>query len=297
MSSGSEARPPYKGLLWKVIEKDQTYFYLWGVAHSSMPNELVLSNKLNKIFSKTNQLVVELNFEDVKNINSYQLKEDQRLSRMLEETTKNKLNSAMQKIRGSDVDFGTIDKMHPLVIYFALNNFVGLLNRPTGMSSEYPGPDKQLWARANLTTAKIDYLESSLDVFSSWLKECPSIQDNSKLLENSLDILLLDNSAISNVLIKQYNDTSSLKALEYGNLPEFERLEEKTLLEYQSEAIFHKCSVIPRNHLWAKKLVTLKQDNTQALIVVGAAHLVGKGSLIELLKKDGYKVELIEQEE
>jgi uncharacterized protein YbaP (TraB family) len=43
--------------------------------------------------------------------------------------------------------------------------------------------------------------------------------------------------------------------------------------------------------------LSLRTTDMPALIAVGAAYLLGEGSLIELLKKDGYKVEFIEQEE
>jgi uncharacterized protein YbaP (TraB family) len=47
---------------------------------------------------------------------------------------------------------------------------------------------------------------------------------------------------------------------------------------------------LQRNRNWAEKLQEMSKDGEDMLVIVGAGHLVGEGSLIELLKKKGYKV-------
>jgi uncharacterized protein len=45
--------------------------------------------------------------------------------------------------------------------------------------------------------------------------------------------------------------------------------------------------LLSRNRKWAPKIEALLNDDKNYLVIVGAAHLVGRGSVIELLKKDG----------
>jgi uncharacterized protein len=52
----------------------------------------------------------------------------------------------------------------------------------------------------------------------------------------------------------------------------------------------HARLLIERNHAWLAPLDTWLRDGTPTLIVVGAAHLVGADSLIELLRGRGYVV-------
>jgi uncharacterized protein len=45
--------------------------------------------------------------------------------------------------------------------------------------------------------------------------------------------------------------------------------------------------VLSRNRKWVPKIEALLNDDKNYLVIVGTAHLVGRGSVIELLKKDG----------
>ena len=53
----------------------------------------------------------------------------------------------------------------------------------------------------------------------------------------------------------------------------------------------YKKIVIDRNRRWLPDLVKMLEQGEKALVVVGAAHLVGKNGVIELLKQRGYTVE------
>lgn len=45
-----------------------------------------------------------------------------------------------------------------------------------------------------------------------------------------------------------------------------------------------------RNRLWLPRIEDLLREHETVLVVVGAAHLVGEGSLVELLREAGYRV-------
>ena len=45
-----------------------------------------------------------------------------------------------------------------------------------------------------------------------------------------------------------------------------------------------------RNRAWMGKLVDLLDDDDDYLVVVGALHLVGRNSVVDLLRQRGYEV-------
>lgn len=49
-----------------------------------------------------------------------------------------------------------------------------------------------------------------------------------------------------------------------------------------------------RNRNWMAPLETMLAENQENLVVVGAAHLIGDGSVLDLLEKAGYEVERIQ---
>jgi uncharacterized protein YbaP (TraB family) len=50
------------------------------------------------------------------------------------------------------------------------------------------------------------------------------------------------------------------------------------------------CLLIQRNKKWVDEIEVLMRENKNILFVVGAGHLVGPESVVDLLKKRGYKV-------
>jgi uncharacterized protein YbaP (TraB family) len=45
--------------------------------------------------------------------------------------------------------------------------------------------------------------------------------------------------------------------------------------------------LVARNRKWVPKIEALLNDDRNYLVIVGTAHLVGQGSVLDLLKKDG----------
>ncbi|MDB5536582.1 MAG: TraB/GumN family protein [Devosia sp.] len=52
--------------------------------------------------------------------------------------------------------------------------------------------------------------------------------------------------------------------------------------------------IFDRNQTWVAKIDTMLADNEQDLIVVGAGHLMGDGSLVDLLEKSGFSVKRLQ---
>ena len=78
-----------------------------------------------------------------------------------------------------------------------------------------------------------------------------------------------------------------LKAWQSGDSEKLEKL----LNEAMEEApVIYKRLVTERNRRWLSKIEELTRGKENAIIIVGAGHLVGTNGVVELLKKKGYKV-------
>ncbi len=61
--------------------------------------------------------------------------------------------------------------------------------------------------------------------------------------------------------------------------------------EFEAQPKFYKLLLLDRNKNWIVTLEKLLKTDAKALIVVGAAHLVGPDSVINMLRQKGYTVE------
>lgn len=75
----------------------------------------------------------------------------------------------------------------------------------------------------------------------------------------------------------QQGDTQTLDQLVLDSFREYPELKRKLILD--------------RNRAWLPQLEQFLRADKDVLVVVGAGHLVGKDSVLELLKAKGYKVQ------
>lgn len=73
-----------------------------------------------------------------------------------------------------------------------------------------------------------------------------------------------------------------------GDARSFEAIVQEGFIEYPE--IYHRF-IINRNRRWVPVIEKLMNSESDVLVIVGAGHLVGKGNLIELLQKKGYRLQ------
>ncbi len=61
--------------------------------------------------------------------------------------------------------------------------------------------------------------------------------------------------------------------------------------EYKSFPALYRTLVTDRNRHWIPQIEKLLRGNQDCFVIVGALHLVGDGGLLELLRRDGYKID------
>jgi uncharacterized protein YbaP (TraB family) len=87
---------------------------------------------------------------------------------------------------------------------------------------------------------------------------------------------------------EQASMSKLIEAWRSGDAPAVERI---VLKDLQQEPQLYQRLLVERNKNWMPKLEALFTRRTRALVVVGAAHLVGPDGLLAMLKAKGFKVE------
>jgi uncharacterized protein YbaP (TraB family) len=82
--------------------------------------------------------------------------------------------------------------------------------------------------------------------------------------------------------------TEMTDAWKTGDTAALDRLILDAMREYPA---IHKKLLLDRNRAWAAKVEKLLAEGKNVFVVVGAAHLVGKDSLVDLLTKKGLKTQ------
>jgi len=87
---------------------------------------------------------------------------------------------------------------------------------------------------------------------------------------------------------EQASMSKLIEAWRTGDAPAVEKI---VLKDLQQEPQLYQRLLVERNKNWMPKLETLFTRRTRALVVVGAAHLVGPDGLLAMLKAKGFSVE------
>ena len=93
---------------------------------------------------------------------------------------------------------------------------------------------------------------------------------------------------LKDVETEQANTKKLVDAWRTGDVPNVERL---VLSELKQEPLLYQRLLVDRNKNWLPKIEALFSRRGHALVVVGAAHLVGPDGVVEMLKARGYTVE------
>jgi uncharacterized protein len=144
-----------------------------------------------------------------------------------------------------------------------------------GFDSE-SGVEQQLEHRAQAdgkSTVGLETLEEQLGFF-----EALTPDQQAKFLDLVLnDLHTVDSDTQEVVAAWRAGDAAKLAALLSD--------------EYKQFPALYRSLVTDRNKRWEPQLEKLLHDKDNYFVVVGALHLVGDGGLLELLRKDGFKVE------
>jgi uncharacterized protein YbaP (TraB family) len=165
--------------------------------------------------------------------------------------------------------------LNPMKPWFAALTMVAINLQRMGLDPKF-GVDRHLAERAKSSgkpTSGLETLESQLSIFDQLSK-----QEQESMLRETVGELERLNRDINEIVQSWLKgDDNRLMTLLLTGMQEYPDLYEKVLVD--------------RNRRWVGNIEKLVQQGSGAMVVVGAAHLLGKDSVVEMLKAKGYSVE------
>ena len=255
-----------KSLLWEIsgngLSKSS---YLYGTIHMICGNDYFLSDKTKKAFTASDNLVLEVNLSDPKELSAAQKLAYGKdpLSKTLSPEQLNDLDALLQKRTGMTVK--QVDK-------FSLMTVMSLITMKSFGCVDIKSYEMEFIAMAkesNKSVTGFETLQAQMDFLSKAYSDAEMIT----MLQESND----DNTKkmvqnyIQEDLPELYKDITAPKVMN--------EKARKWLLEV-------------RNENWAVKMPDIMKDKS-TFFSVGAAHLLGQQGVINLLRKKGYTVKPI----
>ena len=269
--NGAQAASP----VW-AIHGDHNTVYHAGSVHLLKANDSALPAAFDRAYAGSQTLVMEIDLGKVDQssaaawmLQNGVLPEGKTLHDVVGEARYQRISTEAQRL---GLPLEMLQQFQPWVLGLQLTE---LEYTKEGFDPE-AGVEQQLERRAQSdgkATAGLETLDQQLGFFQTLTAD----QQN-KFLDLTLDDLHEVDSDFRQVIGSwRAGDAAKLAAL----------LSE----EYQKFPALYQLLVTQRNRSWEPQIQRYLHDNHNYFVVVGSLHLVGQGGLLELLRKDGYKVE------
>jgi uncharacterized protein len=260
--------------LWRIQGKKATV-YLLGSVHALQDKDYPLATVIENAFTNSGVVAFETDIGELespalamKMLSKSQLPEGQTLENVLSPEV---YKTFMKHVEESGTPAIMVEKMKPAMAAITLEVFEMMkmgLNPQNGVDKHfYP-----LAKSAGKAIIPLETVEYQLELVTGFSKEEGELLMKSTLKE------------IDNVK----NEFGELvKAWREGDADKLQKLMNEAMAD--SPAIYKRL-LTDRNHNWIPKIKEMVGGDKNAIIIVGAGHLVGKEGVVELLKKDGLKV-------
>jgi uncharacterized protein YbaP (TraB family) len=271
--AASRPSPVAKHMLFRVRGTHGATVYLLGSVHLLSPEAGKLPPEVDSAFAHAKVVAFETSIDSLQG----RAAELMSLAKNAPGTT---LRSALTPAGAAKADsvlkgYGlTVDALAAYKPWFASLVMTQLVIQKAKFQADY-GVDAQINARAHAASKPTTGLESvdfQLHLFDSMT---PAEQEQMLVMSSSPD-----------------SSTSHLLAIKdawlVGNTAALDSMLNRSMAE--APALFNKM-VVERNKSWIPRLDSMLQGTDDALVVVGAAHLVGKQGVLEMLKAKGYSIE------
>lgn len=270
---GQGAQPAEKSFLWRVSEGHATV-HLLGSIHYMKKDAYPLSQAVEDAFGASEVVVFETDIEAL-NEAAVSLLAAGTLSGdlSLADTVSEELYAGVtRRLDDLGMNIAGFRKMKPWMVALSLTSFE--LMRGGYLGSD--GIDSTFSTRAKADGKAREGLESTEFQVSLFAELSP--KESTEFLEYTLDELDAVVPEVDEIVAAwRLGDTKRIEELLADGLKEHPRLFERLVSE--------------RNHRWLPAIEMLLRGERDAMVIVGALHLVGEQGLIELLKAKGYEVE------
>ena len=263
-----------KGCLW-TVDSQSNKIYLLGSLHLLKQDSYPLAAAIEKAYADSRVIVFETDIAALQDpglqakileLGIYPT--DQNLLDNLDGNTRQLLEKKMSLI---GLPLAQFSRFKPWFVALTLTT---LELQRLGYNPQY-GIDVYFFNRANTDGKEISFLEPA--EFQINLLGNMAEQDQNDFLNQTLKDLEVV-SELAGDLVRSWKDG------------EADRLHELLSKSFKNYPHLHDRLLIERNKNWIQKIEGAMQLNKNVLFVVGAGHLVGPESVVDLLKKKGYQV-------
>ncbi|MDZ4691256.1 TraB/GumN family protein [Terricaulis sp.] len=276
VGSCAPAAPASEPALWRITDADSE-IWLYGTVHMLPPDLEWRGPRFEAAFARAEEFVTETDTGEaaVREINRLTqelgaLPADESLSRQLEPNDVGRLQRVAHLL---SLEASTLERQRPWLAALQLSYAATLRagHRPEA------GVEAVLMPEARARGLKLSYLETAAQQIEILASLPPA--DEARFLSQTL----IDIEAGTDAL------TAMDTAWARGDVEELARV-----LEPQWRDVgpgIHEAIILERNRAWADEVARRLDGSGRIFIAVGAAHLVGDDSVVDLLRARGIAVE------
>ena len=269
------AAAPGQSFVWKAVGKGTTV-YLAGSIHMLTPDAYPLNPVFERAFTDADLLVEEVDLAEMmgpdvqmQTLMRGMLPPGQTLEKVVAPATLALLNKAAADV-GAPLE--ALQRLKPWMIALTLE---GLELHKAGFDPEL-GLDMHFYNLAKKSGKTVQGLETVEYQISRF--DDMTFEQQDRLLAESLKEMSTEKASVTRL-------TDAWKA---GDAGAVERI---VLADLKADPFLYQRLLVERNKNWIPKIEALFARKGHALVLVGAAHLVGTDGLVAMLKARGYTVE------
>jgi uncharacterized protein len=264
-----------KSFLWKV-NSDQNTLYILGSIHLLNKEAYPLKQSIENAFEQTNKLILEFDLHSANSDRIQQLMLQKGASTdgtvLHQKVSKETYENVVMRAKELGVDIRLLNSFKPWIVAITM---AAVKLQKLGFDANL-GIDRYFADRAIRSNKPIGGLETA--EFQLGLLDQFSAKQQELLLRQSMNEMdHLERNVGEIVRAWKSGDVGSLEKLLLAGMRDYPEIHRKVIED--------------RNRRWLPQIEGLLAQGENALIVVGAAHLVGTNGVIQLLESRGYRVE------
>ena len=260
--------------LWKIEGKKATV-YLLGSVHILKKENYPLAAPLNAAFDQAKVVVFESDLEALESP-ELAMKLLSKSALPAGETLRDQLSPKLYEqvaaqLKETGLPIEAVEKLKPGMVAMT----IALVEMQKLGLDEKLGVDRHFHERARKAGKEIIGLETpdfQVDLLTGFSK-----QEGEAILKSTLKEIRTLKEQLGQML----------KSWQTGDMKIVADLLNEAMEEHPE---LYKRLVVERNKRWVPKIEELARGDKDAIVIVGAGHLAGKQSVVELLEKNGLKV-------
>jgi uncharacterized protein YbaP (TraB family) len=261
--------------LWKAT-KNQNSIYLLGSVHLLTKDFYPLNPALENAYKDSDLLVEEIDLGETMGTDAQMamlvggmLPTGQTIDKIVSPAT---MSAVSKRLEGLSLPVEPLKRFKP---WFLSLTLLGLEWQKAGFEAEL-GLDQHFFNLAKADGKPVQGLETTMFQISRF--DEMSMEEQERMLVETLKELDTQQAEV----------TKLANAWKAGDIPTVERL---VLEDLKSEPRLYQRLLVERNRTWLPKIEALFSRRGHAMVIVGAAHLIGSDGLLAMLRSRGYTIQ------